>query len=74
MVDEVTVDAAVPVLERMHEDESESQESRGNHGVECRRFVAVEGNEAVDEGYEILGPRAEVVGNGRAGIAVVLTD
>src|SRR5262249_55875540 len=49
MVDQVAVNAAVPVLEGMGINETESEDGSGDHRVQVLSGAAVEGDHALDQ-------------------------
>ena len=55
VVDEVTVDAAVAVLEGMDGGEAESDDGGGDDGIECARGPALAFDEALYEAREVVG-------------------
>lgn len=72
MVDEVAVDTAVPVIKRMDVDETEREHGRGDHRFQPQGWSTVERNHSVDQGRQVLGPGADVIGQRHARLAIML--
>lgn len=74
MVDQIAVEAAIPILERMDVDEAEGEDRCGEHRIEGKRRAAVECCQAADQRGEVLGPCTDVVGDGRSAHAIMRAD
>ena len=74
MVDEVTVDAAVAIDERMDVDKPEGQSGGSDHGIKGLCCSPVKDNHTVDQGPQIFWPGADMAGDRHARIAVLFTD
>src|SRR5258708_25705648 len=68
------VDTAVAIREWVDIHESEGKHGCGNYRVHLLFGAAVERNHALIKGWQILGPRADVVGNGRTAVTVMLAN
>src|SRR5260370_41342179 len=71
---QVAVDTEVVILEWVDKHESEGKHGCGNYRVHLLFGAAVERNHALNKGWQILGPRADVVGNGRTAVTVMLAN
>ena len=49
-MDQITVDAAIPVLKGMRVDKTECKHGGGDYGIETERGTAAEGDHPFDEG------------------------
>ena len=74
MMDEIAVDAAVAIHEGMGKDEPESKDGGCDDGIELSGLLAVEGDHAADERWQVLEAGADVDRQGHARLAVVLAD
>ena len=74
MVDEVAVQAAVAVLERMNIDKAEGQRGGRHNRVDFERRATVERRHAGDQRRQIFRPGADMVRQRHAGVAIMLAD
>ena len=74
MVDKVTVNPPVPVLEGVHIDKAEGKVRSRNHGIDPARVVAVKIDKALDQAWQIIGVRTDMIGKRHAGIAIMLAN
>ena len=74
MVDQVAVQAAVSVRERVDIDEAKGERRGCQDRIEMRRSRAVECHQTVDQGLQILRAGADMVGQRHARVAIVLAD
>ena len=74
VMDQVTMDTPVAILERVDEDEAERQNRGRNDGVELLGGTDFEGEHPVDQGRKIFGPSAYMLWQWRSRYPVVLAD
>lgn len=70
MMNQISVQPAVAVRERVDIDKPEGEDCGGKDRVQIRRCLAIERDEPLDQGRQVLVPCADMVRQGRAGVAV----
>ena len=73
-MNQVAVQPAVPVLERMDIGKAEGQHRCGYNRIELLGGFPVESNHALHQPHQIIRPRADVVGDWHTRVAVMFTD
>lgn len=68
------MDPPVAVRERVDVDEREGEAGRRDHGVEEAGGIRLEGEEPVHQVRQIFRAGRDVLGQGQAGVAIVLAD
>lgn len=68
------MNTAVSVLKRVDIDEPERQHGGSNYGIKTQRRASRVRDHALDQRWQILRPGADMIGQRRSGLAVMLTD
>ena len=73
MVDQIPVEPPIPVLEGVDVDETKGHNGGSDDGVEISCRSPVEGDEALDQGWEVFVAGADMIGQGVA-FTVMFSD
>ena len=73
MVDEIPVDPAITVFERMNIDKAERDHRRSDDRVQFLGPRVCKVDQAFHQGRQVIRPGAYVLGEGRSGVTVVRT-
>src|SRR5690606_6420127 len=74
VMDEIAMNAAVAVLERVNVNEAESKHCGCDHRVHSLRCAAIKSDHAVDEARQVFRPGADMMGQRHARFAIMLAD